>query len=162
MPRRKQRPSGGSLSVEEKRKGIERLTDLRTPDALISDAAHHLVGVSTDRADGVPLRKQAKLMLIVGLLACAAIWAIKLAGVNVLELLGEQAEGWVVVVLAASSLTAYGALQLVFEKGEVDGNVETGGQFGGFVAASQEEGRWKRRLVAVGLGVFHTAVHFWI
>lgn len=162
MARRKQKPFGESLSTEEEPTGAARLARLRTPDGLIADAAHHAIGLTVDHADRVPLQRQAKLMLGLGSLASVGVWVVRLIGLDVFEVLGEQADAWVLVVLAVSSVTAYGALQLVFEKAEIAGNHETGGQFGGFVAASQEEGRWKRRLAAVVIGLFHTGLYFWV
>lgn len=162
MARRKQKPFGESLSVEEEPVGAARLAKLRSPEGLVAEVAQHAVGLTVDRADAVPLGQQAKLTFGLGLLACLGVWMVKFVGLEILDALGEQADAWVIVVLAASSVTAYGALQLVFEKGEVAMNQETGGQFGSFVAATQEEGRWKRRLAAVVLGVFHTGIYFWL
>ncbi len=148
--------------MEREPEGVARISRLRTPEGLVADVAEHAVAASLDRADTLPLRKQALLMLGLGAAGCIGVWVMRLVAWEWIATLGEESKAWFLVVLAVSSVTAYGALQLVFEKAEDAGNHETGGQFGGFVAASQEESRWKRRLLAVALGVVHTTVYFWV
>jgi hypothetical protein len=125
MARGKHTPFGESLGDLREPEGAARLARVRSPEGLIADAAHHAVGVSVDRADKLPLKRQAQLMLGLGLLGCGAVWLVRFVGLDVLDVLGEQADAWVIVVLAVSSITAYGALQLVFEDAEVAGNHET-------------------------------------
>ncbi len=161
MARRKQKPFEDSLGIERQPEGLARLSRLRTPETLVADVTDYAIGTSLDRADSLPLRKQALLMFGLGAAGCAFVWAMKFVAWDWIELFGEESKLWVFVVIAVSSTTAYGALQLVFEKADTAVNEETGGQFGGFVEASQEEGRWKRRLIAVVLGVLHTGVYFW-
>lgn len=163
MPRSKQAPFGAGLEVERPAGGSLRgsVSLPQSVDGLADALTEKAVGRSLDRVDALPLRKQALVLLCGGLAGCGLLWALNLLAGDWLALLSDQQMWLAVLVLACSALAAYGALQLYFDKGQLEMPNESGGKFGSFVAASQDEGRWKRRLAAVAIGLVHTGVYFW-
>lgn len=73
-----------------------------------------------------------------------------------LDVRGEQADGWVPWFSRPLPSRRTARCSSCSRRQKVAGNHETGGQFGSFLAASQEEARWKRRLAAQVVGLFHT------
>lgn len=154
----KQRPFGDSLEIE---RGGDEAIGRSLPKIGRQDGVDALSEEVFDRAETLPLRKQAVLMAAGGGVGTLLLWGTKFATHETLEQLQEQ--DWLrVAVFACSALAAYGVLQLLFEKSTTAMPLESGGRFGGYVQAGQEEGRWKRRLVSIALGLIATWVYFFV
>ncbi|MGH1342790.1 MAG: hypothetical protein ACRBN8_14610 [Nannocystales bacterium] len=91
-----------------------------------------------------------------GAVGLLALWGLRLGAPERLDALVAEL-GWLHLgILAVSAMTAYGILQLLFDRAPPPSSGP--GQFGSFVENHSEEGRWKRRLIAVAVGIVHTWV----
>lgn len=161
MARRKHKPFGGSLEIE--RGGDELLgRDVGLPKATdLNDLARVGVEKGVDRVDRMASTSKAAIYAIAGGAGCLGLWAVKLFWKSAMTRLAA-ADFFPLLVVAVSCVAAYGFLMLVL--GPVASPMPTskGAPFGGFVDARSDEARWKRRLLAVGLGIIHAAIFGWV
>lgn len=161
MARRKHKPFGGSLEIE--RGGDELLgRDLGLPKvADLDELAREGMERGVDRVDRLAPANKAVIYSIVGGAACAGLWGVKLFWKDAMARLAA-ANFFPLLVVAVSCIAAYGLLMVVL--GPVVAPVPTakGVPFGGFVEARGDEAKWKRRLLAAGLGIVHAAIFAWV
>ena len=157
MARRKQRPFGESLEVE---RGGDEVLGRRMPRLPrvtdIEGLAYEAVESGIEKGEKFSARVQALVMAYGGAAGLLALWGLRYAAPTRLDALVVELDWLYLGILAISAMTAYGILQLLFDRAPPP---STGsGQFGSFVENHSEEGRWKRRLLAVAVGIVHTWV----
>lgn len=157
MARRKQKPFGDSLEVErggDELVGRDVVGLLPDFNDLVEDGAHKGI----DRVDRMASKTKALIYAVAGGGGCLGLWAVKLFSKSGLARLSEL-EFFPILVVVLSCVAAYGLLELVL--GPVESPMSTSGSapFGGFVEARGDESKWKRRMLAVMIGIVH-AVFF--
>lgn len=148
--------------MEIERGGDELLgRDLGLPKgADLDDLARDGVEMGVDRVDRMAPARKAVVYAIAGGAGCLGLWALKLFWKDAMARLAA-ADFFPLLVVAVSCIAAYGVLMVVLGPVVTQMPTSKGVPFGGFVEARGDEAKWKRRLLAAGLGIIHAVVFAW-